>query len=420
MQPFILGAWRVDPQARTLTHRQDKTAARVRVSNKANDVLLALVAAAGAVVTRERLMDLVWPDVVVGEEVLTHAIAELRRALGDTPRAPTYIETVHKSGYRLLCEAEVAAQAPIALSTPDAILTPFTTDESSSGAFVPEAYMRYLQGRSLFESGGRVKIQGAIDCFEEALALDRGSPLAHAGLANAIVFKHWFYHRAPDQLERAVDLARAAIAFDPRLADGHTALALALAANGARDAALQSFGRSVTHGRDAFEPHLHFGRFCFTDGQYELAVALLERAAQLRPADFQSLNLAAKAYRGLGDWAAAERSCRRSLIRAEAYLVENPDDTRALCTKAVCLTQLGQVERAYEIATTRCDSSDPLTYQLAGAFARAKEAGPALQWLESVVDNGWGHPFWLMADPDLAGLHRERRYKRLESAVTAH
>ncbi len=52
--------------------------------------------------SRRQLLDAVWPDVTVGEEVLTHAIAELRKALGDSKRQPRYIETVHKSGYRLL------------------------------------------------------------------------------------------------------------------------------------------------------------------------------------------------------------------------------------------------------------------------------------------------------------------------------
>ncbi len=102
VQDFTLGIWQVDPLGRRLTHTQDQTRPPVRLSNKANGVLLTLVEAGGQVVTRDSLMDSVWPDVVVGEEVLTHAVAELRRALGDKPRRPSYIETVHKAGYRLL------------------------------------------------------------------------------------------------------------------------------------------------------------------------------------------------------------------------------------------------------------------------------------------------------------------------------
>ena len=108
MENFALGTWQVDALGRRLTHLQDRCRPTVRLSNKANKVLMALVEAEGQVVTREALLDSAWPDVVVGEEVLTHAIAELRRALGDSPRMPQYIETVHKAGYRLL--AAVAAE----------------------------------------------------------------------------------------------------------------------------------------------------------------------------------------------------------------------------------------------------------------------------------------------------------------------
>ena len=136
MQDFTLGIWRVDPLGRRLTHTRDQARPPVRLSNKANGVLMTLVEAEGQVVTRDNLMDSVWPDVVVGEEVLTHAIAELRRALGDTPRRPSYIETIHKAGYRLLapvtrqngaerhCSADLAQRHPAPSRTTNAALPP--------------------------------------------------------------------------------------------------------------------------------------------------------------------------------------------------------------------------------------------------------------------------------------------------------
>lgn len=107
MQAFTLGDWRVDPITRSLKHEGEPTQPSTRVGNKAMGVLQALVEAGGSVVTRKDLMDRVWANTTVGEEVLTHAIAELRRAFGDNPRAPRYIGTVQKSGYRLLAPLEV-------------------------------------------------------------------------------------------------------------------------------------------------------------------------------------------------------------------------------------------------------------------------------------------------------------------------
>ena len=93
-----IGTWTVDPASR----RACSGNRAVRLSPKAMAVLNALCRAQGGLVSRDQLMASVWPDVVVGEEVITHAIAELRKGFGDDPRTPYLIETVYKSGYRLL------------------------------------------------------------------------------------------------------------------------------------------------------------------------------------------------------------------------------------------------------------------------------------------------------------------------------
>ncbi len=97
---FQIGDWKVDPASRRIT-QGEKTR---RISPKSALVLTVLAEAEGEVVSREDLLDRVWPEVTVGEEVLTQAIAELRRAFRDSARAPRYIETVPKAGYRLLAE----------------------------------------------------------------------------------------------------------------------------------------------------------------------------------------------------------------------------------------------------------------------------------------------------------------------------
>jgi hypothetical protein len=66
------------------------------------EVLICLAAEAKETLTREELLDRVWGERCVSDEVLTHAITELRHALGDDPSNPTYIETIPKRGYRLL------------------------------------------------------------------------------------------------------------------------------------------------------------------------------------------------------------------------------------------------------------------------------------------------------------------------------
>ena len=56
-------------------------------------------------------MDAVWPGTFVTESSLLEAIGLLRETLGDNPRQPTYIQTVHRRGYRFIGAVSVTADA---------------------------------------------------------------------------------------------------------------------------------------------------------------------------------------------------------------------------------------------------------------------------------------------------------------------
>jgi DNA-binding winged helix-turn-helix (wHTH) protein/predicted ATPase len=73
-------------------------------------VLRHLVERAGRLVTKEELLATVWRDAVVSESALTSCIRDLRRALRDSSRAPRYVETVHRRGFRFI--GPVAGAAP--------------------------------------------------------------------------------------------------------------------------------------------------------------------------------------------------------------------------------------------------------------------------------------------------------------------
>lgn len=92
------GVIEVDPAARTVS-RASQT---VELAPKEFDLLLALLRARGAVVSRLQLMREVWgySAAVVSRTVDTH-IAELRRKLEENPASPRHIITVRKTGYRI-------------------------------------------------------------------------------------------------------------------------------------------------------------------------------------------------------------------------------------------------------------------------------------------------------------------------------
>ena len=61
-----------------------------------------LKAQQGSIVTRETIESTLWPREVVGLGSVNNTISRLRRLLGDTPKMPTYVETVARKGYRLI------------------------------------------------------------------------------------------------------------------------------------------------------------------------------------------------------------------------------------------------------------------------------------------------------------------------------
>jgi len=78
----------------------------VHVSPKSLDLLQILIERRPALVTKAELQDRLWPDAVVLEANLGNAAAELRKALRDNPKAPQFIATVSRRGYRFCGEVQ--------------------------------------------------------------------------------------------------------------------------------------------------------------------------------------------------------------------------------------------------------------------------------------------------------------------------
>lgn len=73
---------------------------------KAFRLLLHLIQERDRLVTKEELMELFWKDTAVTDDALTQCVAEVRRALGDTPRNSLYLKTVPRMGYRFVGPVE--------------------------------------------------------------------------------------------------------------------------------------------------------------------------------------------------------------------------------------------------------------------------------------------------------------------------
>src|ERR1700730_10665689 len=103
-------AFRLD----TANHLLWRNGERVPIAPKGFDVLAYLVEHAGWVVTQDEILEALWPKIHVNPEVLRKYILEIRKALGDRPDNPEFIETVPKRGYRFVAPVidESAAERP--------------------------------------------------------------------------------------------------------------------------------------------------------------------------------------------------------------------------------------------------------------------------------------------------------------------
>lgn len=79
----------------------------VTVSPKAFQLLAALLEVCPRALSRQELQNRLWPDTHVTHTSLPRVVNELRQALGDDPREPRYVRTVHGHGYAFKNQALV-------------------------------------------------------------------------------------------------------------------------------------------------------------------------------------------------------------------------------------------------------------------------------------------------------------------------
>ena len=95
---FRLGEWLVRPSLATI----ERGAEAVHVTPRSMAVLVYLADARGEVVSRNDILDAVWPGMSVTPDALSQCVVELRKAFHDDPKQPAVIQTIPKLGLRLL------------------------------------------------------------------------------------------------------------------------------------------------------------------------------------------------------------------------------------------------------------------------------------------------------------------------------
>ncbi|HUE87610.1 MAG TPA: winged helix-turn-helix domain-containing protein [Vicinamibacterales bacterium] len=101
---YRFGPFQLDVRERRLSRGTEVIPLRLKVF----ETLRVLVEKAGRLVTKQELLDAVWPDTTVEENNLNHNVSVLRKALGEKATGQQYIETVPRVGYRFVAAIETA------------------------------------------------------------------------------------------------------------------------------------------------------------------------------------------------------------------------------------------------------------------------------------------------------------------------
>ena len=318
---YEFGSFRFEPGESRLL----RDGRQVPLAPQALETLLALVERNGSLVTKQELMERVWPDRFVEENSLAKCVSELRKALGDRRTGPCYIETVPRRGYRFVAPLSETGGAPPpppprfgGAPAGDPIVVRVTVelapgaagDSEALGNRVAEsvaaalrsrgsrerrdllrhstrdvhAYRLYREARCHMLRYTLASWRKGVARYEMAIAQDPCYALAHADLAISSVLASVYYTSAPEVKERARVAARQALSINPGLAEAHLA-----------DAVVRSFldwdwegAESAFHQALALDPGQswsldYYGFFLLHRGRFREALPALERAVELNP-----------------------------------------------------------------------------------------------------------------------------------------
>src|SRR6478672_10439912 len=99
---FRFGPFEADRVAYRVT--RDRTP--IDLTPKLLDLLFYFLDRPGQLVTKEALLDDLWPGANVTENALAQAMSDLREALEDEAADPTFIKTISRRGYRFIAEVQ--------------------------------------------------------------------------------------------------------------------------------------------------------------------------------------------------------------------------------------------------------------------------------------------------------------------------
>ena len=275
-------------------------------------ILLELVEAGGNVVTREHLLDAVWPDSDTGDANLTQHVYLLRKLLEAMGGKGTYVAAVAKRGYRLAIPAS-------AIPTSDELTPRVAAALGRSLANVDlEAFRLYCEACYELERRAKLPLLSAIELFEQAIERQPTYAPAHLGLAKAYTYLGgYLYAAGPDVFPKAKAAALAALELAPT-ASCHAQLGdIAIFGEWDLAGAAASLDTALALEPDSAFVHGHTTWLAIARGEYDRALHEAKLALALDSASLFYRTLLARALFHGGEYGRAI-DLLENVLRADA------------------------------------------------------------------------------------------------------
>jgi adenylate cyclase len=172
-----------------------------------------------------------------------------------------------------------------------------------------------------------------------------------------------------------------------------------------------------------YEAWYLFARSRFAEGKPLEAARLFEKAAEVRPDEFQAMALAATSFTSANDETNTRRVAVLAVERAERHLSLHPEDTRALTLGGAVLADTGDIESAIEwIEKALAIAPDDVgvLHNSGCFFAAHGDIERALECFEKRLAQGDIYQDWIDNDSDFDSIREHPRFlKMLEKARSA-
>lgn len=276
-----------------------------------------------------------------------------------------------------------------------------------------EAYAYYLRGRQFLHWHTKSHYVLAKRMFAMAVELDPLYARAYAGIADCDSFL-FLHYNADVSIDGILATSAKALDLESGLAEAHASLGLALSLRERHSEAMAEFEQAIAFDPNLFEASYFYARACFTQGKLEEAARLFQRAADIKPDDYQALLVLVNVLRSLGREQEMKMAAREGVARAERELMLRPENSRAAYLGAVGLAALGELDRAKEWAgrAVAIDPDDRLAkYNVACFYSLEGEADRAIDVLVELLPRATHETKrWVKYDSDLDPIRSHPRF----------